>query len=58
MFGLFFPTQTPVLVPDGVSTEDGLPVCAGISGCGDYAFGETTEWEAPRRYELGFRFEF
>jgi hypothetical protein len=41
-----------------LSTEYGILVCTGISGCGDYALGETTEWETPRRYELGFRVEF
>jgi hypothetical protein len=39
------------------STEYGTGVCDGV-GCGSYELGEATSWATPRRYEVGFRFEF
>ncbi len=40
------------------SDEQPTSVCEHISGCGDIAMGEPTDWQTPRRYELGFRVEF
>ncbi len=42
-----------------LSNEQPIEVCESISGClGDVELGEPTDWQVPRRYELGFRFEF
>jgi len=47
-----------------VSNEQPIAVCAHISGCGVAAdgapieMGDPTNWQTPRRYELGFRVEF
>jgi len=44
-----------------LNTEQGLefPVCEDVNGCGgDYAFGDATAWQNPRRFEVGFRIEF
>jgi eukaryotic-like serine/threonine-protein kinase len=41
-----------------LSTEQAIWVCEDINGCGDYAFTDATDWQRPRRFELGFRIEF
>ena len=46
------------------SSEQPTAVCAHISGCGldeggaPIEMGDPTDWQTPRRYELGFRVEF
>jgi hypothetical protein len=40
------------------SDEQPWGVCTHISGCGDIEMGDPTNWQTPRRYELGFRLEF
>jgi hypothetical protein len=40
------------------SDERPTSVCARVSGCGDINMGEPTNWQTPRRYEVGFRVEF
>ena len=40
------------------SSEQPISVCQRISGCGSIAMGEPTNWQTPRRYEVGFRVEF
>jgi hypothetical protein len=41
------------------SNEQPIEVCEAISGCfGEVELGGPTDWQTPRRYELGFRFEF
>ena len=40
------------------SDEQATFVCAHISGCGDIEMGDPTDWQTPRRYEVGFRVEF
>jgi outer membrane receptor protein involved in Fe transport len=40
------------------SNEQPTGVCTRISGCGDIEMGEPTDWQTPRRYEVGFRVEF
>jgi hypothetical protein len=47
-----------------VSSERPTAVCAHASGCGvseggaPIEMGDPTDWQTPRRYELGFRVEF
>ncbi len=51
-------------VLNALSSEQPTSVCEHISGCGFHddgvpiAMGDSTEWQLPRRYELGFRVEF
>jgi hypothetical protein len=42
------------------ATSAGQPtgVCGHISGCGEFEMGDATNWQTPRRYEVGFRVEF
>ena len=40
------------------SVEQPIFVCDDVDGCGEYELGEPTEWQLPRRYELGLRVEF
>jgi hypothetical protein len=40
------------------SSEQPTAVCRWNSGCDGYEMGEPTEWQLPRRYEVGFRVEF
>jgi hypothetical protein len=41
------------------SSEEVTGVCNSINGCGgDTLTGGATNWQTPRRYELGFRVEF
>jgi hypothetical protein len=41
------------------SNEDITGVCTSINGCGSAGdLGDATSWRTPRRYEVGFRFEF
>jgi hypothetical protein len=46
------------------SAEQPTTVCEHVSGCGfeedggPISAGDPTEWQTPRRYELGFRVEF
>jgi len=46
------------------SGEQPTAVCGHISGCGvagngdPIDMGDPTDWQTPRRYELGFRVEF
>lgn len=40
------------------SSENATAVCSDIGGCGSYETGDYTNWQTPRRYEVGFRFEF
>ena len=39
-------------------SENATDVCNRVSGCGEFALGEPTAWQQPRRYELGVRVEF
>jgi hypothetical protein len=39
-------------------SENATGVCNLIRGCGEYEMGDATEWQQPRRYELGMRVEF
>jgi len=41
-----------------LSQEKVTIVCQAINGCGSASTGDATAWQVPRRYELGFRFEF
>ena len=47
-----------------LSSEQPVSVCEHISGCGSYEdgapikMGDPTNWQTPRRYEVGFRVEF
>jgi hypothetical protein len=47
-----------------LGTENVFGVCAHISGCGSYEdggpinMGDPTDWQLPRRYEVGSRIEF
>jgi len=52
-------------VYNAVSNENVLTVCTSISGCIDpedssstVDLGDAQTWRQPRRYEVGFRFEF
>ena len=45
-------------VYNAFSDEQPTAVCGHISGCGDIEMGDPTDWQTPRRYELGFRVEF
>jgi hypothetical protein len=42
------------------SSENVVWVCDRVSGCGgdEFEMGEPTDWQTPRRWELGFRIEF
>jgi hypothetical protein len=40
------------------SDERPTEVCERVGGCGEIEMGEPTDWQTPRRYELGFRVEF
>jgi hypothetical protein len=40
------------------SNERPTAVCTHDGGCGAFEMGEPTDWQTPRRYELGFRVEF
>ncbi len=39
-------------------SENATDICGRVSGCGEYEQGDATEWQLPRRYELGLRVEF
>jgi len=39
-------------------SENATAVCERETGCGDFEMGDPTEWQNPRRYELGVRVEF
>jgi len=39
-------------------SENATAVCERETGCGDFEMGDPTEWQIPRRYELGLRVEF
>jgi len=45
-------------VLNALGSEQPTDVCWFASGCGDIGMGEATDWQTPRRYELGFRVEF
>ncbi len=51
-------------VYNALSSEQGTLVCNSIYGCGTNAdgdpieVGDSTNWQTPRRWEVGFRFEF
>ena len=45
-------------VYNAFSSENATSVCSQISGCGSFEQGDSTSWQIPRRYELGFRVEF
>jgi len=45
-------------VYNAFSDERATSVCQRISGCGGIEMGGPTNWQTPRRYELGFRVEF
>jgi hypothetical protein len=54
------PVRTVLIgsVYNAFSNEQPTSVCTHVSGCGGIAMGEPTEWQIPRRYEIGFRIEF
>jgi len=39
-------------------SENATGVCDNVNGCGDFELGDPTNWQQPRRYELGVRVEF
>ena len=39
-------------------SENATDVCERTTGCGDFAMGDATAWQVPRRYELGMRVEW
>jgi hypothetical protein len=41
-----------------LSAEQPLWYCDVVDGCGEIATGDPTEWQIPRRWELGVRLEF
>jgi hypothetical protein len=41
-----------------LDSEQTTGVCADPNGCGSYEFADSTAWQNPRRFELGFRVEF
>jgi hypothetical protein len=49
---------------NALGTENVFAVCDHISGCGfdddgnPFNMGDPTDWQTPRRYEVGFRIEF
>ncbi len=45
-------------VLNALSSEQPTAVCEHISGCGAFEMGEATNWQVPRRYEVGVRLEF
>jgi hypothetical protein len=45
-------------VVNAMGSEQAITVCEDINGCGDYAFSNATDWQRPRRFEVGFRLEF
>jgi hypothetical protein len=45
-------------VLNALSTERPTTVCGRVYGCGDVDMGGPTDWQTPRRYEVGFRVEF
>ena len=51
-------------VYNALSSEEPTVVCNSVSGCGTHdngdpiLAGDATNWQTPRRYELGFRVEF
>ena len=47
-----------VSVLNALSREDVTEVCEYVTGCDDFELGEAIEWETPRRWEVGLRFEF
>jgi hypothetical protein len=54
------PTRLVVLgtIINATDSQNENEVCENVNGCGDFVLGEGTAWQQPRRYELGFRFEF
>ncbi|RLE31748.1 MAG: hypothetical protein DRJ61_10895 [Acidobacteria bacterium] len=45
-------------VLNALSSERPTGICWWASGCGDLGMGEASDWQIPRRYEVGFRLEF
>jgi hypothetical protein len=51
-------------VLNALGTEQVTEVCPLVSGCGfdddgsPIDMGDPTDWQTPRRYEVGFRVEF
>ena len=45
-------------VYNALDSEIATAVCIYDTGCGDFDLGDPTEWQQPRRYELGLRVEF
>jgi hypothetical protein len=43
---------------NALSSERPTAVCERIYGCGEIDMGNPTNWQVPRRYEVGFRVEF
>ena len=41
-----------------LDSENATEVCEFVRGCGEFEMGDATEWQQPRRYELGVRLEF
>ena len=40
------------------SVEQPIWVCNNVDNCGEFDLGDPIEWQLPRRFELGLRFEF
>ena len=40
------------------SVENPIWICEEVAGCGEYEQGEGTQWQLPRRFEIGMRLEF
>ena len=45
-------------VANVLNSERPIAVCENIHGCGSYAFSDPTQWQTPRRFEVGLRVEF
>jgi len=45
-------------VINATNSQNENEICGRVTGCGEFALGDGTEWQQPRRYELGFRVEF
>jgi len=41
-----------------LSVEGPIWVCNNVEGCGDYELSDPTQWQFPRRFELGLRVEY
>ena len=54
------PTHLDLIVSvlNVLSKEQVTSVCDMETGCGDFVLGEPTDWDTPRRWEVGLRLTF